>query len=669
MDFKKFQAAVQRQFNVMKGHSLFRVNIEKDTLWETYLSSFPAGTDPIYKERTEHDCQCCKHFIRAVGNMVAVINGSIVSIWDVTTGDPTYQIVADALSKLVKTGKISDMFLHVEQNVGVEKSFALLTDGGQISWNHFQVQLPRELVVKGDDLATRLGEVRSTKDVMFRGLNEISEEAVDTILELIGQNSLYRGEEHKFALTEFKKLKRLFEKAPDKEAFCWSMVKTTNPSVSRIRNTVVGTMLCDISEGKDLEDCIKLFESKVAPANYKRPTAVITKSMIEKAKKEIEELGFTNSLNRRYAVLEDISVNNILFADRTAKKRMNDVFDELIAKTPSTVKNLDKVEEVSIDDFINKILPNISSLEVMFENQHVGNLVSLVAPADLTAKTMFKWNNGFSWSYSGDVADSIKERVKKAGGKVEGDLCCRLAWDYSDDLDFHMMEPKSGHIYFSNRRQKSRCGGILDLDANGADGVRADPAENIYYSHKGDMMEGLYTLKVHNYNRRSNGTGFDVEVEFDGTIHSFHYDKVIKSGDYITVAEIEYSKKEGFKIVKSLPSSKSVKTVWNMPTQSFHKVNVMMMSPNFWDGHGVGNKHYFFMLESCLNDGTARGFYNEFLSSDLDKHRKVFEVVGSKMQTTKTEDQLSGLGFSSTQHGSVLCRVQGSFSRIVKITF
>ena len=274
MDFKKFQAAVQRQFNVMKGHSLFRVNIEKDTLWETYLSSFPAGTDPIYKERTEHDCQCCKHFIRAVGNMVAVINGSIVSIWDVTTGDPTYQIVADALSKLVKTGKISDMFLHVEQNVGVEKSFALLTDGGQISWNHFQVQLPRELVVKGDDLATRLGEVRSTKDVMFRGLNEISEEAVDTILELIGQNSLYRGEEHKFALTEFKKLKRLFEKAPDKEAFCWSMVKTTNPSVSRIRNTVVGTMLCDISEGKDLEDCIKLFESKVAPANYKRPTAV-----------------------------------------------------------------------------------------------------------------------------------------------------------------------------------------------------------------------------------------------------------------------------------------------------------------------------------------------------------------------------------------------------------
>jgi hypothetical protein len=31
--------------------------------------------------------------------------------------------------------------------------------------------------------------------------------------------------------------------------------------------------------------------------------------------------------------------------------------------------------------------------------------------------------------------------------------------------------------------------------------------------------------------------------------------------------------------------------------------------------------------------------------------------------------QLSGLGFSSTQRNSVLCRVSGSFSRVIKIVF
>ena len=95
----------------------------------------------------------------------------------------------------------------------------------------------------------------------------------------------------------------------------------------------------------------------------------------------------------------------------------------------------------------------------------------------------------------------------------------------------------------------------------------------------------------------------------------------------------------------------------------------MMMSPNFWDDLNVGNKHYFFMLENCKNEDKARGFFNEFLKSELDAHRKVIEVVGSKMRTDESDQQLSGLGFSSTQRNSVLCKVKGSFSRIIKIVF
>ena len=51
------------------------------------------------------------------------------------------------------------------------------------------------------------------------------------------------------------------------------------------------------------------------------------------------------------------------------------------------------------------------------------------------------------------------------------------------------------------------------------------------------------------------------------------------------------------------------------------------------------------------------------------QHRKVIEMVGSKMKTDHSERQLSGLGFSSTQRNSLLCRVKGSFSRVIKIIF
>jgi hypothetical protein len=682
MQFKDFGAAVAKQFQTMTATGLFHVGIDKDRLWETYLGSFPAGSNPIYKTRTEHDCQCCKQFIRLMGSVVTIAGGKLVTLWDFNDGKlgSAYQVVADAMAALVRTGTIDNVFLHTERSAGTEKSLDLSADRSVITWNHFFVHLPRETFVLGANIGTKLADTRSTHDVMLRGLREITMDAVDTVLELISQNSLYRGEEHRATVEGFRKLKVEFSRvlpgqdlaavAAAEDLFVWSRLKDTPASISRVRNTVIGSLLTDLSEGKDLEDAVKMFESKVAPTNYKRPTALVSKAMIQKAQATVEELGFTSALERRYATLEDITVNNILFADRAAKKVITNVFDDLAAGTPERkTKKLDKVEEIGIEDFLANVLPKAESLEVMVENRHSGNLVSLVAPCDPTAKNMFKWPNNFSWSYNGDLADSIKERVKRAGGSVVGDLCCRLAWDYTDDLDFHMLEPNGGHIYYMNRRERSRCGGMLDVDANGADGIMKDPVENIFYADRMMMKQGVYTLQVNNYCRRSSGQGFEVEIEFDGQIHHLVYEKALRDSERVAVAEIQYSHKDGFRIGTSLPSTQASKTVWGVPTQTFHKVNVVMLSPNYWDEKAVGNKHFFFMLEGCLNDGKARPFFNEFLTEALAPHRKVFEVVGAKMKTEESDRQLSGLGFSSTQRNSILCRVKGNFTRTVKVVF
>lgn len=669
MDFTLFKHAVAQQFERMKKHDLFRTGVEKDAMWATYIGSFPAGTNPIYRERTEHDCQCCKQFIRAVGNVVAIIDGKIVSIWDTEVGDPAYQVVADALAAAVKAQPITDVFLHFEPTAGTDKNFQQLVDG-QIAWKHFFINIPSKYVKKGADIASALAGPRDKHAVMLRGLTEITDDAVATVLELIGQNSLYRGEEHKHAVSAFQALQRQFRTSDAPSLFVWENVSKVIPSVACIRNTSIGTLLVDLSEGIELEQAVKKFEAMVAPTNYKRPTALVTQGMIDKAKATVEALGLTSALDRRFATLRDINVNNILFADRTAKKSMaGGAFDDLKA-TAAAQPKLSKVEDVPIEKFVKDILPNIDSIEVMLENRHAQNFVSLIAPADPTANPIFKWPNGFSWSYNGEVADSIKERVKAAGGSVVGDLCCRLAWNNPDDLDFHMVEPNGYRIYYGVRGRRSPLGGMLDVDANGADGPRANPVENIFYASKRTMTPGVYELSVHQFRVRNTAdVGFEVEVDVGGTVLHMVYDKAVRQDQRVPVATITYTKQGTFEVKPHLPSTQSSKVVWGVQTQQFHRAAVVMASPNHWDEHAVGNKHWFFMLDGAKNDGKARGFYNEFLRSDLDQHRKVLELVGSKTTVKDDPAQLSGLGFSSTQHTNLLCRVKGSFNRDINIIF
>ena len=673
MDFKQFKIPVAKQFERLSKHPLFRADVDKDVLWSTYLESFPPDSNPIYRERREYDCSCCRQFVRAVGDLVAIVDGVVVSIWDVTCEEPAYQTVANALSSLVKGRPIANAFLNVEPVAGTDKSFEQLTDS-VTTWNHFFVNIPAPFVCRGTDIGPRLSESRALHDVLYRSLTELTDDAVDTVLDLIAQNSLYRGDENKYAVSTFRTLKREYAALTDetaRHAFVWSRIKDLPASVAKIRNTAIGTLLIDLSEGLEMEQAVRKFEAVVAPANYKRPTALVTKKMIESAKKTLEELGLISALERRYARLDDISVNDILFADRSAKKILaGDVFDSLATKASGKPKSLDRVEEVPIETFIQEILPRAESVELLVENRHAGNLVSLIAPVNPTANVLFKWGNKFSWSYSGDVADSIKERVKKAGGSVTGDLLCRLAWSNYDDLDLHMIEQSAYEIYYGNRQSRSPSGGMLDVDMNAGRGHTREPVENIFYASRSMMREGMYRLFVHQFNQRETiDVGFEVEFDWLGTVHRFVYDKPVRQDERVGIVEFKYTREGGIEIIQSLPSTQTSKTVWSLKTQDFQRVNVVCLSPNYWGERGVGNRHYFFMLDGCRNDGTARGFYNEFLHESLTPHRKVIEMVGAKMRTEESTEQLSGLGFSSTQRNDVLVRVRGSFTRTVKVLF
>ena len=659
---------------------LFEVDVDKDEMWNLYLDSFPAGTNEIYRERREHDCSCCRHFIKSIGNAVVIKDNKITTIWDFETNDDTYQPVLNALSTYIKSHAVSDIYVSKFKKIGTMQNYEEMEDGRMHEWSHFFLELPDKFVDRSSRSEGDIkGGFRDTRNVFKRSLDEIDMDSLDTILELITSNTLYKGEEWKAALTEFRKYKAEYDRLAteeEKNNYAWEQSVKVGIAIGRIRNHSIGTLLVNVSEGMDLDTAVRKYEQIVAPSNYKRPKEIFTKKMLEDAKKTITELGYMESLGRRFATLDDITVNNILFSNKDSAKRiggMEDIFGEMEREVVSNPKKFSKVEEIAADKFVSDVLPTASEVEVYLENKHTNNMVSLIAPENKDAKTMFKWNNNFGWAYAGNMTDSMKERVKAAGGKVDGDLRFSIQWneDSKDncDLDAHCKEASGFEIYFGSAKKPSfsPTRGQLDVDIISPNGNIA--VENITWADRKTMRAGKYLFFVHQYSG-SVRNGFRAEIEFDGQIYSFDYNKSMRSGEKVQVAEVTLNANGTFTIKELLPSNVSSKDIWNVKTNNFIPVSVVMYSPNYWDEQdGIGHRHYFFMLKDCINPETPNGFYNEFLKNELVEHKRVFAALGSKMRVKDVDDQLSGLGFSATKRDELIVKVKGNTERILKIKF
>jgi hypothetical protein len=692
-NFKPFADAVKTQFDIMAATGkLFSVDVDKDQMYDTYLGAFKPEDNPMFLERTVHDCNCCKSFIRSVGNAVAIIDDEIVTIWDIKT-DGCYQPVADAMATLVRRKAIKNIFLSPTKTVGVPSNTREMEDGRVITFNHFNCVVPPIYVMRETDIPTKLGDVYSGFTVLQRGLKELTLDSLETIIELISQDSIYRGAEFLEAVKAFAALKREFlnvQGERQQEIFCWLAYKTVG-ATGRFRNTAIGTLAVDLSDNMPLEKAVASFESKVAPANYKRPKSLITPAMIKHANEFVQEKDMESALYRRHATIDDISVNDVLFANKSVKMAKG-VFDELMGDTAVNPKKFDKVEEIPIDMFLNQVLPTLKKVELLVPSSAAGNFMSLVAPVNPESPNILKWGNNFSWSYSGNVADSMKEQVRRAGGNVEGALRFTHSWNHDGRnqslMDLHVFMPgynprntgypKCHNIYPLtrrvgwNNRKDFASGGVQDVDHTAPPG-RNIPLENISFPNLYDMPVGKYTLKIHNWKQREpNITGFHAEVEFDGQIYKYVYDEALADKEWVTVAVVTLDANRNFSIEHHIPhgtdAAKPVE-MWGVNTNTFINVSMIMKSPNHWDGEQTGNMHTFFILEGCKNPDRPRGFYNEFLSNEFTEHRKVFEILAGKMVVEPSENQLSGVGFSSTKRASLLCRITGSVSRVVKINF
>lgn len=706
---KQFNLKIQAQFDKMcKTGKLFRSSLTGQQVWDLYLNSFE--NDPIFRDpmSSEHKCNLCNNFIRRYGNIVAIDeNYDIISMFDVDA-EGEFIPVAKALSKALKSAKISEVFfetfgelnsLNYEKcnknnptfRLGIDRNvkrytreeaekFGVVKPNETRDFHHLHLNVPTSFVdMSGKSVESIMGEYRDAKNVFQRAMETISLDTFQLVKDLINQGSLLDGQTHLYKIEQIIPFKQEYELLSSNQKDNWCWVTSYKLPFAKFRNELIGVLCSELSEGEELNKACQAWNKRVDPANYMKATAPITQKQIAEAKKFVEENGYEASFNRRFANIDDIKVSEILHSNvgKEAIKTVS-VFDN-VKSTATRHKRaeFEGIEEVSIDKFMKDILPGCTSVEAFLQNNHDGNMVSLTTANNPDSKPIFKWSNNYSWTFNGNLAgkSQLKEAVKSRGGSVEGILRITLAFPgTTDDYDLHLTEPKGSHLSFSDVRREFPSSGKLDLDAQGIDGHQEPDkrVENIIYSNKSRMPIGKYQVYVNNYSGRGLHTAFTMEIEAEGEITVLELIPD-RTKNKTLAAIINYDGKD-FTIEPSvtmkLVDSKSIsKEIYGLETNQFHKVNLVCLSPNHWEGNNTGNKHYFFMLDKCKAQTAIRSFHNENLIPELAEHRKVLEVLGNSSMINPTEKQLSGLGFNATVKDELIVKLSGSHKRTIKIKF
>jgi hypothetical protein len=139
----------------------------------------------------------------------------------------------------------------------------------------------------------------------------------------------------------------------------------------------------------------------------------------------------------------------------------------------------------------------------------------------------------------------IKKIVREKGGNADNILRFSIMWneygENTNDFDAHCLEPGGNEIFFGNKTSPS--GGIMDVETAMPEGIAV---ENIVWPLVDNMPEGDYKFWVHNYAHRGSLFGFKAEIEFDGRVYTFIYDRELPDDEYVIVGIVNYSINEGF---------------------------------------------------------------------------------------------------------------------------
>lgn len=385
--FPEVQNEVIRAFNkATLGHS-YLYTVDTTGLFEAYLGGFPSA-----QERQFHNCNSCRRFIETYGGLVTIdATGKCQSVmWDFTPAAQEFVQPVRNMLAAVDMAAVTGVFYTREVQWGIPRNHS--RKHGH-DWDHFFV-LPDPKFVSRDRLKTP-HELRmlaqETYDMLGRAVAEFSPEVINTASMLLRSDSRARQERFMKPLQDFQQAQAILRAKSTRPEARWHFT-ATQPNVARIRSSVVGQLLQDLSSGVESAAALKAFMQRVDPNYYMRTQSAPKAGNLKQAEDVVQKLGLAEAVERRFARFDE--VRGLAWTPKsTYEKAVGGIFAKLYPKPEA--KALTKGQTMTWLKFVHEVLPGAESITYIVPAARKP-YAHITACAVDGQSSLFKWGHEYS---------------------------------------------------------------------------------------------------------------------------------------------------------------------------------------------------------------------------------------------------------------------------------
>lgn len=394
--YEQFEQSVKDRVASFGDVPLFTT--DASGLWELYLGGLPED------KRQHYNCHACKEFIERYGGLVTISeNGGVVPVmWaDHVPGifDDSIRSIKQAIAK----AKVTGVFLSKDAVLGTPIT-------GQ--WTHLSAANPQPFRFSLHSAHEKMAEKKADFILLKTSMSEYPIAILDQVLMLLRSDALYRSEKVLGIAEWFKSLCDAVGSEKNgkiRDNLLWKAVALAPPGYCHIKNTVIGSLLDDLTSGISYDEAARRFAAKMHPLQYQRPQVAPSAGNIERAEMLVEKLGIARSLVRRFARFDEIPC--IWKPQAEPENALNGgVFSHLRPKGQPSIPDMN-IPAIAITwrKFSEEVLPNILSMSLMVPYR--GNFTAILTAEHADAPPILQWDsiehrNPCSWYvyHSGSLA-------------------------------------------------------------------------------------------------------------------------------------------------------------------------------------------------------------------------------------------------------------------------